>query len=145
VNETLEYTVPMLKLGRRNFPMQESVYENIKFIMTNQIKLYNALNNAETVIISLKLGINISEETYLEMCNLITHYKNVQLGIHEANDDGVELPYISTATVDVHYKYNPKFGAIKNVNVVMIIIVILMGMIIMKLWVVSIVVVIILK
>jgi hypothetical protein len=39
--------------------MQESVYENIKFIMTNQIKLYNALNNAETVIISLKLGINI--------------------------------------------------------------------------------------
>jgi hypothetical protein len=39
----------MLKLGRRNFPMQESVYENIKFIMTNQIKLYNALNNAETV------------------------------------------------------------------------------------------------
>jgi phage-related minor tail protein len=70
VNETLEYTVPMLKLGRRNFPMQESVYENIKFIMTNQIKLYNALNNAETVIISLKLGINISEETYLEMCNL---------------------------------------------------------------------------
>jgi hypothetical protein len=51
MNETLEYTVPMLKLGRRNFPMQESVYENIKFIMTNQIKLYNALNNAETVII----------------------------------------------------------------------------------------------
>jgi hypothetical protein len=34
MNETLEYTVPMLKLGRRNFPMQESVYENIKFIMT---------------------------------------------------------------------------------------------------------------
>jgi hypothetical protein len=101
VNETLEYTVPMLKLGRRNFPMQESVYENIKFIMTNQIKLYNALNNAETVIISLKLGINISEETYLEMCNLITHYKNVQLGIHEANDDGIELPHTSTATVDV--------------------------------------------
>jgi hypothetical protein len=56
INETLEYTVPMLKLGRRNFPMQESVYENIKFIMTNQI--YNALNNAETVIMSLKLGIN---------------------------------------------------------------------------------------
>jgi hypothetical protein len=42
----------------------------------------------------LKLGINISEETYLEMCNLITHYKNVQLGIHEANDDdGVEPLY----------------------------------------------------
>jgi hypothetical protein len=40
----------------------------------------------------LKLGINISEETYLEMCNLITHYKN-NLGIHEANDDdGVEPP-----------------------------------------------------
>jgi hypothetical protein len=64
VNETLEYTVPMLKLGRRNFPMQESVYENIKFIMTNQIKLYNALNNAETVIISLKLGINIRRNIF---------------------------------------------------------------------------------
>jgi hypothetical protein len=45
-----------------------------------------------------------------------------------------------TATVDVHYTYNPKFGDYRNVNVVMIIIVILMGMIIMKLWVVSIVV-----
>jgi hypothetical protein len=37
--------------------------------MTNQIKLYNALNNAETVIISLKLGINMKK--YLEMCNYI--------------------------------------------------------------------------
>jgi hypothetical protein len=63
---------------------------------------------------SLKLGINISEETYLEMCDLITHYKNVQLGIHEANDDGIELPYISTATVEVEHKYNPKYGAYKE-------------------------------
>jgi hypothetical protein len=36
--------------------MQESVYENIKFIMTNQIKLYNALNNAETVNYELETG-----------------------------------------------------------------------------------------
>lgn len=42
--ETTEFTVPMLKTARRTFPDQESVYENIKFIMINQIQLYNALN-----------------------------------------------------------------------------------------------------
>ena len=44
IAETLEKTVPMLKKGRRSFPEQESVYENIKFVMTNQIQLYKALN-----------------------------------------------------------------------------------------------------
>ena len=44
IKETLEYTIPMLKRAKRNFPHQENVYENIKFIMTNQIQLYDALN-----------------------------------------------------------------------------------------------------
>ncbi len=44
IKETLEHTIPMLKIARRNFPFQEGVYENIKFIMTNQIQLYLALN-----------------------------------------------------------------------------------------------------
>lgn len=44
IEETLDLTVPMLKKARRKFPFQEGVYENIKFIMTNQIQLYKALN-----------------------------------------------------------------------------------------------------
>jgi len=44
IEETKQHTIPMLKIARRNFPSQESVYENIKFIMTNQIQLYLALN-----------------------------------------------------------------------------------------------------
>lgn len=44
IQETLEFTVPMLKKAKRNFPYLENVYENIKFIMTNQVQLYNALN-----------------------------------------------------------------------------------------------------
>jgi len=47
IDETLEKTVPMLKTGRRSFPEQEPVYENIKFVMTNQIQLYNALNEKD--------------------------------------------------------------------------------------------------
>ncbi len=44
IQETKDYTIPMLKTARRNFPHQEAAYENIKFIMTNQIQLYTALN-----------------------------------------------------------------------------------------------------
>ncbi len=44
IQETMDYTIPMLKTARRRFPFQEGVYENIKFIMTNQIQLYLALN-----------------------------------------------------------------------------------------------------
>lgn len=44
IQETKEFTIPMLKLAKRNFPHQECVYENIKFIMDNQIQLYIALN-----------------------------------------------------------------------------------------------------
>lgn len=48
--ETLEKTVPMLKTGRRSFPEQQPVYENIKFVMTNQIQLYNALNEKDLAV-----------------------------------------------------------------------------------------------
>lgn len=44
IKETLEFTVPMLKKARRLHPEQEGAYENIKFIMTNQIQLYNTLH-----------------------------------------------------------------------------------------------------
>jgi (p)ppGpp synthase/HD superfamily hydrolase len=47
IEETLNKTVPMLKIGRRSFPEQQPVYENIKFVMTNQIQLYVALNEKD--------------------------------------------------------------------------------------------------
>jgi (p)ppGpp synthase/HD superfamily hydrolase len=43
LEETSEHTIPMLKLARRSFPDQEPLYENIKFVMTNQTILYNEL------------------------------------------------------------------------------------------------------
>jgi (p)ppGpp synthase/HD superfamily hydrolase len=48
IQETMDKTVPMLKIARRRFPEQLSVYENIKFVMTNQVQLYNALNEEDT-------------------------------------------------------------------------------------------------
>lgn len=48
IQETFDYTIPMMKIAKRRFPDQESVYENIKFIMTNQIQLYIALNEKIT-------------------------------------------------------------------------------------------------
>ena len=50
IKETKEFTIPMLKKARKNFPVQESVYEVIKFIMTNQISIYTALNEKELCI-----------------------------------------------------------------------------------------------
>lgn len=44
IKETLEFVVPLLKKGRRSFPKQDGVYHNIKYVMTNQVILYNALN-----------------------------------------------------------------------------------------------------
>jgi len=41
--ETQQFTNPMLKSARRTFADQESIYENIKFVMTNQVILYNEL------------------------------------------------------------------------------------------------------
>lgn len=45
LDETMEFTVPMLKEARRIFPEQEPLYENIKFVMTNQIILYRAMHS----------------------------------------------------------------------------------------------------
>lgn len=50
IKETKEFTIPMLKKARRNFPIQESVYEVIKFVMTNQISIYTALNEKELCV-----------------------------------------------------------------------------------------------
>lgn len=44
ITETLDYVVPMLKKARRTFPIQEPAYENLKFILMNQVRLYNELN-----------------------------------------------------------------------------------------------------
>jgi (p)ppGpp synthase/HD superfamily hydrolase len=44
--ETMEKVIPLLKVVRKAFPEQECFYENIKFVMTNQIQLYNALHKA---------------------------------------------------------------------------------------------------
>lgn len=42
--ESVDDVVPVVKTGKRNFPQQTSAYENIKFVMTNQIRLYKAKN-----------------------------------------------------------------------------------------------------
>jgi (p)ppGpp synthase/HD superfamily hydrolase len=47
IQETLDHSIPMLKKARRKFPFQEGAYEVIKFIMMNQIQLYNALNEVQ--------------------------------------------------------------------------------------------------
>ena len=43
LKETLDFVVPMLKKARRDFPSQEPAYENIKYVMTNQVILYKEL------------------------------------------------------------------------------------------------------
>ena len=47
IEETLDKVVPMLKKAKRSFPEQIAVYENIKFVMTNQVRLYKVLNELE--------------------------------------------------------------------------------------------------
>lgn len=42
IEEAETWIIPMLKKARRNFPSQESVYENIKLIMRSQIELLEA-------------------------------------------------------------------------------------------------------
>lgn len=44
IQETKDYVLPLLKSIRRDFPETELMVENIKFVMTNQIRLYTALN-----------------------------------------------------------------------------------------------------
>lgn len=41
VEETKEHFFHFLKQARRNFPEQELAYENIKFVLTNQMKLFS--------------------------------------------------------------------------------------------------------
>ncbi len=44
LDETENLILPMLKEARRTFTRQESVYENIKFILNSQIKLIKAIH-----------------------------------------------------------------------------------------------------
>ncbi len=44
IEHTLNKVVTMMKIARRRFPEQEVIYENAKYIMTNQINLYNEIN-----------------------------------------------------------------------------------------------------
>lgn len=43
-DETEEHFFTFLKLARRNFPEQEAVYENIKFMLTTQMRIYRSIN-----------------------------------------------------------------------------------------------------
>lgn len=47
VNESSAFVLPMLKDARRNFPEQESAYENIKLVLNSQIALidYSLVND----------------------------------------------------------------------------------------------------
>lgn len=44
VDETEKKTIPLLKVGRRLFPEQAAVYENIKLILVVQLRLYKIMN-----------------------------------------------------------------------------------------------------
>lgn len=44
IGETIEFVVPMLKEARRRYSKYEFIYENIKFVITNQVQLYNELD-----------------------------------------------------------------------------------------------------
>ncbi len=44
LEETLNFVVIMLKNARKLFPQQHAIYQNIKYVLINQIQLYNALN-----------------------------------------------------------------------------------------------------
>jgi len=47
LEETMNDIVPMLKVARRTHTSQEPIYENIKFVMTNQTILYNEMLNSK--------------------------------------------------------------------------------------------------
>jgi (p)ppGpp synthase/HD superfamily hydrolase len=44
IKESKEKTVVMLKMARKLFPEQESIYENIKYSLFKQIQLYEAIH-----------------------------------------------------------------------------------------------------
>jgi (p)ppGpp synthase/HD superfamily hydrolase len=53
LQETMDFVVPMLKEARRTHVSQEPIYENIKFVMTNQTILYNEMlidKNQSTIL-----------------------------------------------------------------------------------------------
>lgn len=47
IDETETYIIPALREARRTFPEQEPVFENIKFILYNLIKLYLAMHKKQ--------------------------------------------------------------------------------------------------
>lgn len=47
ISETEKQIIPMLKVARRQFPEQESAYENIKYMLGSQIELVRAIHEAE--------------------------------------------------------------------------------------------------
>lgn len=44
IEETLDYVVPMIKKARNKFPRQEGIFHNMKYIITNHVRMYTALN-----------------------------------------------------------------------------------------------------
>ncbi len=40
IEETEKYIIPMLKAARRKYPEQEEAFENIKFVLMNQMSIY---------------------------------------------------------------------------------------------------------
>lgn len=46
IRETEDEILPMIKIARRNFPEQDGIYENLKFILMQQISLYKSLHKA---------------------------------------------------------------------------------------------------
>ncbi|HVI40100.1 MAG TPA: HD domain-containing protein [Anaerovoracaceae bacterium] len=46
IEETESLVLPMLKIARRNFPTQESAYENMKFVLRSQLELIQAIHKA---------------------------------------------------------------------------------------------------
>lgn len=46
IEETREYTLPMIKEARTLFPEQEGIYENIKLVLNSQIALIESIHNS---------------------------------------------------------------------------------------------------
>lgn len=44
IDETTTDVVPMLKQARKMFPKQEGIFHNMKYIITNHVRLYSELN-----------------------------------------------------------------------------------------------------
>lgn len=53
LDETYNFVNPMLKRARKIFPEQEAIYENQKFVMTNQTILYEALISDKNKVVGV--------------------------------------------------------------------------------------------